>query len=161
MRYRSLRTHTFTLMALVGLLLFHRDAAAAQQLRPDLALDGRWITLERVELGALELDTTHVLPMGPHTYQVRTRWQFDEVPTSPEGYRYRSSVAVRGIDCQRRMMAIIAFADHDGGRIVRVEAQPVYAARWDRVNPRSIVDRIATVVCNRAERRAVTASLDG
>lgn len=109
----------------------------------------------------MELDTTHVVPIAPHTYQVRTRWRFDQVQTSPEGYPYRSSVAVRGIDSQQRTMAIVAFADH-GNRVVRVEAQPVCAARWDRVNPRSIVDRIATVACTRAaQRSAVTASLGG
>lgn len=129
-------------------LLLQVAALGAQELRPDLEdVGSRWVTIDRVELGSVELDESRVVPLGPDVYQVRTRWRFASVQTSPEGYRYQTSVAVRGVDCRRRQMALIAFADHDGGTVVRTEAQPVYAARWDRVNPESIVDRIATRVC--------------
>lgn len=138
-----------TLLALT-LLLTQLAPGAAQDLRPELdEVASRWITIDRVELGAVDLDTSRVVVIAPDVYQVRTRWRFSSVQTSPEGHRYRTSVAVRGVDCRRRQVALIAFADHDGGKVVRTEAQPVYAARWDRVNPESIVDRIATQVCSR------------
>ena len=127
--------------------------AAGQQLRPDVDLnDSRWVTIDEVELGSVELDTSRLIPVAPDVYQVRTRWTFASVQTSPEGYRYESTVAVRGIDCRQRAAAIIAFTDRYEDRVVRTEAQPAYAARWDRLNPATIVDRIATEVCSRAPR---------
>lgn len=146
----------------LGLTLSILGPAAAQDLRPDVDVDGPWLTIDRVELGAVELDTAQVVEVAPDVYTVRTRWRFAHVQTSPEGYRYRSSVAVRGIDCRRRQMAIIAFADHDGKRVVRTEAQPFYAARWDRVTPESIVDRIASHVCeHEGDGGAVASSAGG
>lgn len=147
-------------------LLIGASPAAAQELRPDVDDAGsHWETIDQVELGSVELDTSRLVPIAPGVYQVRTRWRFASVQTSPEGYRYETSVAVRGVDCRRRQMAIIAFADRAQGHVVRTEAQPVYAARWDRVNPESIVDRITTRVCElggaHGEALAVDASSHG
>lgn len=166
MRYSALRApHSKSLLRTAGLALglslISLTPAAAQDLRPDVELDGGWLTIDRVELGAVELDTARVVPMAPHVYQVRTRWRFADVQISPEGHQYRSSIAVRGIDCRRRQMAIIAFADHDGNRVVHVEAQPSYAARWDQVAPQSIVGRIAAHVCEREADRSAVASAAG
>ena len=152
LRSSGARRFRISFLALLSLLLL-AGSAAAQELRPTLDEAGsRWVTIDRVELGSVDLDTSRMVEMSPDVYQVRTRWRFANVQTSPEGYHYQSSVAVRGIDCRRRQMAIIAFADHDGTSIVRTEAQPVYAARWDQVNPESIVDRIATRVCEQGSR---------
>lgn len=129
------------------------SVAAGQQLRPDVDVAGsEWVTIDRVELGSVELDASRLVEVAPDVYQVRTRWRFAALQTSPDGSRYESSVAVRGIDCRQRAAAIISFADQLGGKIVRTEAQPAYAARWDRVNPETIVDRITTEVCRRAPR---------
>lgn len=140
-------------LVLLSLLLLGTPAAA-QDLRPTLDEAGSsWVTIERVELGAVDLDTSRVVVMAPDVYQVRTRWRFANEQTAHEGYRYQTSVAVRAIDCRKRQAALIAFADHDGRSIVKTEAQPVYAARWDQVNPESIVDRITTRVCEQGERQ--------
>lgn len=142
---------------LSGLVLFFAFTllspvdAVGQQLRPDVEeAESRWVMIDRVELGSVELDASRLLQVAPDVYQVRTRWRFAAPQTSPEGYRYESTVAVRGIDCRQRAAAIIAFADRLDGEVVRTEAQPVYAARWDPVSPRTIVDRITTEVCRRA-----------
>lgn len=168
MRYRPFRVRApgaKSLLRATGLTLaptlLALTSSAAQVLRPDVDVDGRWLTIDRVELGAVELDTAGVVLVAPNVYHVRTRWRFSQVQTSPEGYRYRSSVAVRGIDCRRRQMAIIAFADHDGKRVVHTEAQPFYAARWDRVTPESIVGRIASHVCEREGDDGAVASTAG
>jgi hypothetical protein len=161
--FRAIRALRVTLLrsvpvALVAVLIQHAPAAG-QDLRPSLdEAESRWLTIDRVELGTVELDTSRVVVIAPDVYQVRTRWRFADVQTSPQGYRYQTSVAVRGVDCRRKQMALIAFADHDGGNVMRTEAQPVYAARWDRVNPESIVDRIATRVCERGGRQTSIAS---
>lgn len=145
---------------LSGLLLFActvlvHGTVEGQQLRSDVEAPGSdWVTIDRVELGSVDLDTSRLVEVAPDVYQVRTRWRFASTQTSPEGYRYESSVAVRGIDCRQRAAAIISFADHLGGEVVRTAAQPAYAARWDRVNPETIVDRIASEVCRRARPRA-------
>lgn len=144
----ALRSVVLRIVPIAVALLAQPIQASGQELRPDVDGPGaEWVTIDRVELGAMELDVSQVVAVAPDVYQVRTRWRFADVQTSPEGYRYESSVAVRGVDCRRRQMALIAFADRDGGKVVRTEAQPMYAARWDRVNPESIVDRIATRVC--------------
>lgn len=149
------------LLAVAGLFT-QTSAVAAQDLRPDMDETGsRWITIDQVEFGSVDLDVSRMVAIAPDVYQVRTRWRFASLQTSPEGYSYGSSVAVRGIDCRRRQMAIIAFADHHGGKVVRTEAQPVYAARWDRVNPESIVDRIATEVCARGRAQNAVATTSG
>lgn len=169
MRYTStshagaLRSSMLRVVVLaVGGLLTQSSTVAAQDLRPDMDESGsRWITIDKVEFGTVDLDTSRVVVIAPDVYQVRTRWRFANVQTSPEGYRYQTTVAVRGVDCRRRQMAIIAFADHNGGKVVRTEAQPVYAARWDRVNPESIVDRIATQVCERGRAQGTVATTSG
>jgi hypothetical protein len=129
--------------------------AAAQDLRPTLEEAGsEWVTVDRVELGAVDLDVSRFVALAPDVYQVRTRWRFASAQTSREGYRYQTSVAVRAIDCGKRQAALISFADHDGRDVKHTEAQPVYAARWDAVNPESIIDRIATRVCDQGSRNA-------
>lgn len=144
----GLRSAVARIVPLAAALLVQPVAASSQELRPDVDGPGaRWVTIDQVEFGAVELDVSQVVAVAPDVYQVRTRWRFADVQTSPEGYHYQTSVAVRGVDCRRRQVALIAFADHDGVKVVRTEAQPMYAARWDRVNPESIVDRIATRVC--------------
>lgn len=146
------------LMVVAGALAFP-GVAMGQQLRPDVDdAHSRWVTIDQVDLGSVELDTSRLIAVAPDVYQVRTRWNFASVQTSPEGYRYESTVAVRGIDCRQRAVAIIAFADRFDERVVRTEAQPAYAARWDRVNPETIVDRIATEVCNRVPQPASIAA---
>ena len=159
----ALRRSILRLLVLAAAGLFAQSsAAAAQDLRPDMDETGsRWITIDQVEFGTVDLDTSRVVVIAPDVYQVRTRWRFANVQTSPEGYHYQSSVAVRGIDCRRRQMAIIAFADHHAGKVVRTEAQPVYAARWDRVTPESIVDRIASRVCERGRAQSAIATTAG
>jgi hypothetical protein len=148
-------------VAAVGLLV-QPSTSAAQDLRPDLdEARSHWITIDQVDFGTVDLDTSRVVVIAPDVYQVRTRWRFATVQTSPEGHRYQTSVAVRGVDCRRRQMALIAFADHQGGKVVRTEAQPVYAARWDRVNPESIIDRIATRVCERGSAQGSIAASSG
>ena len=113
----ALRRSILRLLVLAAAGLFAQSsAAAAQDLRPDMDETGsRWITIDQVEFGTVDLDTSRVVVIAPDVYQVRTRWRFANVQTSPEGYHYQSSVAVRGIDCRRRQMAIIAFADHHAG----------------------------------------------
>lgn len=141
------------LVALLA-LLSQAGSATAQDLRPTLdEAESRWVTVDRVEMGTVDVDTSRVVALGPEVYQVRTRWRFADMQTSHEGYRYQTSVAVRAIDCRNRQMALIAFADVDGQKVLRTEAQPVYAARWERVNPESVVDRIATRVCEQGRRQ--------
>lgn len=150
------------LLALLSILATV-GGADAQDLRPTLDEAGsRWVTIDHVELGAVDLDVSRFVVLSPDVYQVRTRWRFSRAQTSHDGYRYETSVAVRAIDCRKRQAALIAFADHDGQSVMHVEAQPVYAARWDEVNPESIIDRIATRVCDRGSRSTtVLTSLGG
>jgi hypothetical protein len=139
------------------------DAAGAQDLRPTMDEAGtRWVNIDRVELGAMDLDTSRFVVLAPGVYQIRTRWRFASTQTSRDGYRYQTSVAVRAIDCRKRQAALIAFADHDGRNVMHTEAQPVYAARWDEVNPESIIDRVATHVCDqRTPETAVVTAIGG
>ena len=153
------RVLLIALLPLVGAA----GSAAAQDLRPTLEEAGsRWVTVDRAELGAVDLDMSRFVVLSPDVYQVRTRWRFAKAQTSRDGYRYQTSVAVRAIDCRKRQAALIAFADHDGRDVKHMEAQPVYAARWDVVNPESIIDRIATRVCDQGTRETtVLTSIGG
>ena len=151
-----------TLLASLLAITAQAGSAAAQDLRPTLDdAASRWVTVDQVEMGSVDVDTSRVVLLAPDVYQARTRWRFATEQTAREGYRYQTTVAVRAIDCSKRQMAIIAFADHDGSEIVRTEAQPVYAARWDPVNPESIVDRITTRVCEQGRRQETRLSASG
>ena len=135
----------------------------AQDLRPTLDEGAaRWVNVDRVELGAVDLDMSRFVAVAPGVYQVRTRWRFAKPQTSRDGYNYQTSVAVRAIDCRNRQAALIAFADHDGKNVMRTEAQPIYAARWEVVNPESIIDRITSRVCDQgAQERTVVTAVGG
>src|SRR5690606_34287123 len=121
-------------VATIAGLLVQAVPAASQDPYPDLdETRGHWITVDEVEFGAVDLDIGDVEVLGPGVYQVRTRWRFANTQTTPDGRLYETSVAVRGIDCRRDEAALIAFANHHGGRAILTEVQPVYAARWEPV----------------------------
>lgn len=140
--------------ALALLLLAGATPLAGQTQPVSLAEgDGAWAVVEQVEQGTVSVDTSAIVLLDDGIFQVRTRWEFSRVQHDAGGASYRSSVAVRAIDCPRGEMALLAFADHDRGRIVGTRAQPLYAAAWDRVNPESISARIAGLVCSVGPRR--------
>src|SRR5688500_8262621 len=91
---------TFRIVLLTPLaILMQTGNASGQDLRPVLDEAGsRWVTIDQVALGALDLDLSRFVVLAPDVYQVRTRWRFANVQTSREGYRYETSVAVRAID---------------------------------------------------------------
>lgn len=109
---------------------------------------GSWTQIDRTEFGTIYMDTTQIQALDADIYQVRTRWAFSEVQTDHEGdHRYRSSVAVRAINCRSKEMAILAYVDLNGRRVVHEADQPLYAPSWGPVNPGSVVERIATWTC--------------
>jgi hypothetical protein len=139
-------------------ILIQAGPAAGQTLVSRIEAESRWETIDVVEFGAMDLDVSRVTVTAPGIYEVRTRWRFATAQTTPEGQRYQSSVAVRGVDCRRGEMALIAFANHDGGTVVNEESLPVYAARWEPVAPGSVVGRVASRVCEGGPSAPIAAS---
>lgn len=115
-----------------------------------------WVAIDHVEHGDIYLDTASIVALGEDVFQVRTRWQFARVQTDGDGEPYRTSVALRAVDCRAGEMALLAYADRDGARTVDSVQRPLYAATWEAVNPRSPAARIAERTCaigHRADTR--------
>ncbi len=122
---------------------------------------GAWVAVERTEHGTVYLDTAAVLELGRGVYQVRTRWSFAAPHRDGDGERYRSSVAVRAVDCHTRETALLAYADRDGERTVDTRAQPLFGASWDPVRPGTPVERIAESTCALARRAGARLASQG
>lgn len=141
-------------------ILIQAGPAAGQSLVSRIEGESRWETVEVVEFGAMDLDASQVVSTAPGVFEIRTRWRFSEAQVSPSGNRYESSVAVRGVDCQRGEMALISYTNHDGKRVVDEESIPAFAARWEPVAPGSVVAKIAARVCASGANGAMTAWRD-
>lgn len=157
-------TH-FRLAAFSVIVLVAANAApAGAQSAPDLnERVGDWVVVDQLDYGTIYIDTAHVEPVDPGVYNVRTRWSFADVQTNPEGDRYRSSVALRAVNCTSQEMAIVAYADLDGERVVKTTEQPMYAVYWFNVSPASILEQIASRTCELGRRggRLVSAGSEG
>ena len=143
----------------LGLLAGLARPARAQEEASPLEEKGEWTLVDRGAYGAVYLDTATVEPVEEEVFRVRTRWRFNHVQSEAGGTRYRTSVALRAVDCKARRMAIIAFADRDGHGVVRTARHPLYAAHWEPVRAKSVAERIANATCDRG-RRVVLAAKD-
>lgn len=153
-----------TYLLFVATLVICAAAPSTAQSIPS-ALDeqlGDWAVIENTDYGTVSLDTTRVEAHGDNVYHIRTRWNFARPLTSVKGQPYRSSVAVRAINCQSDEMAILAYANLDGERLVHAERR-LYPANWSTIKPGSSVERIAKRTCelgNRSPRVTVASAGD-
>lgn len=139
-----------TALLLAATTLLHLACAPSAAQRPAGVLDefsGAWRELGRGEHGVLYLDTAAVRVIDDQVYQVRTWWRFSAPQHEPDGATYRTSVAVRAVDCRSGRIALLAFANRDGAITTQVASQPLFAAQWDAVRPASLSARIVEAAC--------------
>lgn len=122
---------------------------------------GDWTVVDEVEYGTIYLDTATVEVVDADVYNIRTRWSFADEQTNVDGQQYSSSVAVRAVNCRSQEMAIVAYADLDGERVVKTSEQPLYAAYWFDINPASILEQIAARTCDLGRRVSRIAAASG
>jgi hypothetical protein len=148
---RGLSRGLAPVLAAVALHAAVASGAAAQSNEYALqAGDGAWELVNRVELGAIYVDTDGIVLLKPDVYQVRTMWRFASPQRDHEGEAFRTSVAVRAVDCQAGSMAILAFADQEDDRTVNHATRSLTAAEWVSVSGSSIVGQIARTVCEKS-----------
>lgn len=142
------RTKIKHLLFAAVLTVVSAGSAAAQSAADLDQRVGDWSVVDEVEYGTIYLDTATVEVLDADIYNIRTRWSFADEQTNADGQQYSSSVAVRAVNCRSQEMAIVAYADLDGERVVKTSEQPLYAAYWFDINPASILEQIAARTCD-------------
>jgi hypothetical protein len=146
---------------LIAMLSLAHLACAPRVARPleSLGDRGGWREVGQAEQGVLYVDTSAVQSIDEGVYRVRTRWRFFRPQREADGATYRASVAVRAVDCRSGRTALLAYVNRDGGRTTHSGAQPLFAAQWDRIHPRSLLERVGRSVCRGVDAGAQLAGI--
>ncbi|HET7321609.1 MAG TPA: surface-adhesin E family protein [Longimicrobiaceae bacterium] len=152
---RAERGALLAAQSLLLLLLTGRPASAqsARTVQRPLDPSAEWALVERIDFGAIYLDTAQVVPLDDGVYQIRTRWSFSHPQRDPGGESYDSSIALRAIDCSGQRMAILGFVELKGARPVGSMDRPLFAATWEQIDADTVVGHIARATCDLAQNR--------